>query len=169
MFDHNKQLQKAIDTLYEKMKSLNYGDRFSWNKLAQMSDLSTKDMNKVYYVTNKVCLMLMKNDQKYLETEHKYGKRIINPQEHQLIAKKTANKSVRIYKKAGAVLASTNMEELTDEQKKEVIEAANRYNTLEMFTTEMLKKKQIGIAGKTDVRTASLFLDAIKLFTDKDK
>ena len=163
MFEKNKQLQKAINNLYNFLKKEEYGSKYSWAKLKEISGV-TKDEH-IYYVANRVCLMLMRNDQKFLETERTYGKRIVNPSEHGLIAKKTANKSVKIYRKAGAVLASTNMEELSEDQKKDVIDAANKYNTLEMFANEMFKKKQIGNASKSDVKTAGLFLDAIKLFS----
>lgn len=167
MFEKNKQLQQAIDTLYENLKDEEYGKKISWNKLKALAGNESLSKDNLYYVANKVCLMLMRNNQRYLETVRKAGKRIINPDEHQLVAKKKVNKSVRIYRNAGAILASTNMDELTEEQKQQVIESANKYSTLEMFTLEMLKKKKIGKSNKEDVRTASLFLDAIKMFAGK--
>jgi len=167
MFEPNKQQQDAINKLYNKLKDEPYGARFSWDELKDLSGLDDVDKGVVYYIANKVCLMLMVTDQKYLATEFKYGKRIVNPNEHELIAKKTASKSVKIYKKAGAVLASTNMDELSEDEKRTVVDAANKYSTLEMFTNEMLKKKKIGEVGKDDLKTAGLFLDAIKMFAKK--
>lgn len=168
MYKPNKELQNAINVLYEFLKNENYGKSYSWHELSSLAGFKTFNSDNIYYVANRVCLMLMRNDKRYLQTVHGVGKRLINPNEHQLFAKKTANKSVKIYKKAGAILASTNMDELNDDQKREVIEAANKYTTLEMFTQEMLSKKRIGVSGKSDVRTASLFLDTIKAFSGKD-
>ena len=167
MFEKNKKLQNAIDKLYSILKDEEYGNTYSWNKLALLSGMPNTNKQDIYYIANKVCLLLMKHDQKYLITEHGSGKRIVIPSEHNLIAKKTANKSVKIYRKAGAVIASTNLDKLNDEEKNEIIQAANKYSTLEMFTNEMLKKKKIGQSSKEDVKTASLFLDTIKMFADK--
>jgi hypothetical protein len=168
MFEKNKELQRAIDKLYTELKDEEYGSKYSWEELRNLAGLRpTIGKNEVYYVTNKVCLMLMAYEQKYLDTVHKYGKRIVNPEEHGILAKKKAKKSVKIYRKAGAIIACTNMDKLTEEQKKQMIDNANKFSTLEMFAQEMLKKKQIGKTSKDNIKTASLFLDAIKMFTDK--
>ena len=92
--------------------------------------------------------MMMQFDQKYLVTVVGVGKRIINPAEHSVVAKHKVKRSVRLYRQAGAVLSSTNTDMLTSDQKRQVIEDANKYSTLEMFANEVLKKKQIGISTK---------------------
>lgn len=167
MFERNKMLEKAVERLYEIVRKEKYGTKFTWDEIAHLSGIDGDDRQKLYYVANKVCLLLMRNDQKYLETVANHGKRIVNPSEHNVLAKKKVNRSVKIYRKAGNILASTNLDELDEEQKNEVITSANKYRTLEMFTTEMLNKKQIGKSSKDDIKTAGLFLDAIKMFSDK--
>lgn len=168
MFDKNKKLQEAINNLYVDLKDKDYGQVFTWEEIAKKSGLNNPDKNLVYYVANKVCLMLMVHDSRYLATEHGKGKKIIKPEEHTLYSKKKAQRSVKIYRQAGAIMHATNMDLLSAEQKKEAIDNANKWSTLQMFAEEMLKKKQIGKSSIPDVRTAGLFLDAIKLFSKKD-
>lgn len=170
MFEKNKVLQKAINTLYEQLKEEQYGKKFSWKTLRIMIGEEGQEMTQdnLYYVVNKAGLLLMGNDQKFLMSIYKYGKRIINPREHTIIAKKTISKSVKIYRKAGQVLASTNMDKLTKEQKTDVIESANKYKTLEMFATEIIKRKKIGVRKEEDIKNASIFLDTIKMFTKEE-
>jgi len=158
-------IQGAIRTLYDAMREKEYGEKFAWDELRQMTGVIDLPLDRLYYVCNKVCLLLMEHDQKYLETINSYGKRIILPSEHGIVANKKVKRSVRIYRKAGAVLTSTNMGELTDDQKKQIVYDANKYSTLEMFAREMLNKKQLGKSEEEDGSKASLFLDAIKLFT----
>ena len=166
MYAKNKLLEKAINRLYERVRTEEYGCKFTWEELRVISGLDGEDKANLYYVANKVCLMLMEHDQKYLETLAGYGKRIVNPSEHNLIAKKKVARSVKIYRKAGSILASTNLDKLSEDEKLSIINEANKYRTLEMFTSEMLKKKQIGKSSKGDVKTAGLFLDAIKMFSE---
>lgn len=164
-FAKDELLQKKINILYENLKGRPYDTKITWKEIKNIIGLD--DIRQVYYVANKVCLLLMYHDSKYLATEHGVGKRIIKPNEHDVVAKKNVKKSVKIYKKSGAILASTNMDLLTDDEKDRVIVNANKYATLEMFANEMLKKKEIGKKSPDDVRTASLFLDAIRMFTQK--
>lgn len=168
MYEKNKELQRAIDRLYNELKDSEYNSRYSWSELARLAGLHQSIGKEIiYYIANKVCLMLMTYDQKYLDTVRSFGKRIVEPKDHGVLAKKKAKKSVKIYRKAGAIIACTNMDKLTDEQKATMVESANKYNTLEMFASEMLRKKQLSKSSKSDIKKAGLFLDAIKLFTDK--
>jgi hypothetical protein len=165
-FIKNKVLETAIMNLYNSLKDEPYGQQFSWKDIAQRTKLKDKlTQDNLYYIANKVCLLLMSSDNRYLETKQGYGKRIIKPEEHNYVAKKKVKSSVKIYHKAGQILASTNMDELTEEQKKQIIYDANKYSTLEMFAKEILQKKKIGVSQKEDLSKASLFLDTIKLFT----
>jgi hypothetical protein len=59
------------------------------------------------------------------------------------------------------------MDNLSDDEKKQIIMDANKYTTLEMFAKEVLQKKKIGITKKEDIAKASLFLDAVKLFSNQ--
>ena len=166
----NKKIQFAVDRLYKELKDIDYGKEYKWEELMELAGLpKDANMSEIYYIANKVCLMMMQFDQKYLVTVVGVGKRIINPAEHSVVAKHKVKRSVRLYRQAGAVLSSTNTDMLTSDQKRQVIEDANKYSTLEMFANEVLKKKQIGISTKDDNRTAGLFLDAIKMFTDSKK
>ena len=169
MFEKNRQLEKAINNLYTEIKDKEYNDKLSWEELKKLCNVPGMVVSKqqLYYVVNKVCVLLMTHDRKFLVGVMGFGKRIINPDEHSVVAKKVVKKSVKIYRKAGTILASTNMDELNDKQKQEVIESANKYSTLELFASEVIRKKEIGKSSKGDVKTASLFLDAIKLFADK--
>ena len=165
-FDSDKQIEKAVNQLYDALCDAPYDTRFSWDELRDLAGLSKKTtMQRMYYVVNKVCVLLMGGAQRYLVTEMGNGKRIIKPGEHQLEAKKKVKRSVRIYRAAGHILASTNMDELSEEQKREVMENANKYATMEMFSRELLSKKRIGSASSDNVRLAGVFLDTIKLFT----
>jgi len=62
--------------------------------------------------------------------------------------------------------SSTNLNELNEEEQKNIIESANKYHTLEMFTSEILKKKKIGTYNKIDSRSAGLIMDTMKFFSD---
>lgn len=165
MFSKNKELQRAVDKLYENIKDCKYGEKFSWGVLKELSGNEKLKKQELYYVVNSACLLLMQNDMKYLQSIHGFGKYIIEPREHNIVAKKKAKKSVKIYRTAGQVLASTNLELLTEDQKREVVDSANKYSTLEMFSQEMLKKRKLSSAKKEDILNASFFLDAIQLFS----
>jgi len=164
MFDINKELQVAINKTYEAVHDHEHGATFTWDELRAFTGLRSASKEKMYYIANKVCLMLMRHDSKYFDTIPGKGKRIILAEEHGVIAKKTVNKSVRIYRKAGAILASTDMDKLSEDQKRDVIEKANKYATLELFAKEVLKTKKIGKNTPDQIEKAGLFLDTIKLF-----
>jgi len=166
MIKKNKKIENAINNIYEEIKSCDYDTKFNWDKLAKMTKILSIKKEDLYYILGKVNLLLMQFDQKCLITIHGFGKRIINPKEHDLLAKKTAKKAVKQYKKAGAIISSTNLNELNEEEQKNIIESANKYHTLEMFTSEILKKKKIGTYNKIDSRSAGLIMDTMKFFSD---
>lgn len=167
MFEKNKKIQDCVDRLYGVLKDAEYGSEYTWEELDAISGFGG-DMKGSYYIANKVCSRLMVFDQRFLVTIQNFGKKIINPSEHSVMAKKTIKKSVKVYKRAGSILACTNMDKLTEEQKVEVVENANKYSTLQLFASELLKKKKIGGGGGSDRQTAGLFLDVIKMFTEKE-
>lgn len=162
-------IEKAVTQLYDNLKDTEYGSRYTWHRLKELSGFGNREIKQetLYYVANKVCVLLMQQEQKYLETEIGYGKRIIRPNEHVGASRKIVKRSVRIYRKAGEISGSTNFDNLTEREKQEAIEHANKWRTLEMFSKELLKSKRIGTVKKEDVATAGIFLDAIKAFTDK--
>lgn len=171
MFKRNIFYEKAITTLYENIRGSDYGTKYSWKDLQKLAGLENKqvDIECIYYIANKVCLLMMQSDQRFLMTVPSFGKRIINPVEHSAVAKKKVKHIAMGYRDVGKVIASTNMDMLSQEQKNQVVEDANRYSTLEMFANEMLKKKSVGIVKKNDVLTAGLFLDVIKMFQKQEK
>jgi DNA polymerase III delta prime subunit len=165
----NEMLELATNTLYDKLKTAEYGSRHSWDDMRKMAGLpSGIKKESVYYVASKVRWLLMRYDNRLLQTVAGFGKRIAKPEEHSGAAKKKVRKSVKVYKEGGAILASTNMEMLTEEQRNEVMEQAGKYRTLEWFASELLKTKRIGHSAPTDQIAAGHFLDMIK-FMSKPK
>lgn len=141
--EKNQKIERAIKELYNILKEKPYNTQLSWKEIKEMTKEEELTKEQIYYITEKVNEMMMSYDSKYLVTVYKIGKRIINPNEHKIEARKTVKKSTKMYKKAGAILASTNLDELKPEEKQQIIEDANKFRTLELFTERLLKKKKI--------------------------
>lgn len=146
----NMQIDLATRKLYDYLHTMDYGQTITWQELANNSGAQLSQ-TQLYYVCNAVNEMLMSNVSRCLTSVTGVGKRIINPSEHSMSARKTAKRSVRIYEKAGKILASTNLDKLSDDEKNQVINDANKFRTLQLFTEVALKKKQLkgndGILG----------------------
>ena len=84
--------------------------------------------------------MLLLSERKYLDTSHGRGKRILNPDEHILTARKTVRRSAKLYRKAGHQLAATNCDMLNEEGRNRVLEEARKWSTLEHLHNELLRK-----------------------------
>ena len=169
LMEKNPVLDRCVNQLYEAIKESAYNTKYSWDQLKSLAGLRSMKQETLYYVVNKVCLLMMANNQRYLVTECKYGKRVILPSEHGIAAHNTIKKSARVYRKAGAIIASTNMEELSEAERNDIIDRANRYSTLEAFSNEILRRKRVGVDVKESARMANVFLDAVKLFTRGDE
>ena len=164
----NPVLEYAAEKLYSAIKDADYGSKFSWDELECLGGFKKGEVKRsqLYIVVAKVCLLLMVNDKKYLYTVHGFGKRIIEPIEHSVVAKNKVKRSVKIYRKAGEVLGSTNMDCLSSDEQKQIIHEANKYRTLQTFTNELLNKKKVGHSTDDSRDLAGFFLDAIKLMSD---
>lgn len=159
-FKKNPKTEKAINTLYESIRELPYDQRISWGELNKRTG-TTLSVENLYYVVQRVNDLMMANDSKYMETVHGFGKRIINPSEHSTVARKKVRKSVKIYRKAGAILASTNMDELNEDQKTQILSDAKKWQTLELVHNELLKKKEKKLT--TEQKESKIMLDMISL------
>jgi len=166
MFTRNRDIDLAVNNLYEKVKNAEYGSRYSWKQFLDMTGIKTPfTKNQLYHILGRVSSLMMANDMRVFTTIHGYGKRIINPDEHNITAKKQIKRSVKLYRNAGGILAATNLDLLNEEQKNEVISDANRYRTLELFAVEVLKKKTLPHLEGAE-NPANLILDMIKLFSN---
>ena len=137
-FEKNPRIQRAIRVLYEFMRELEYGTEISWDDLKLRTELPSISQQTLYRIVNKVNDLLI-TDSKYMSTVHGFGKRILKPTEHRVEAKKKVKSSARIYRKAGTILASTNMDSLDEQERNRVIEEAKKWQTLEHIHTELLK------------------------------
>ena len=137
-FEKNPKVQRAIVELYEFIKTVDHGTDISWEDLKAKTGLPAVSQDLLYRIVNKVNELLI-TDSKYMSTVHGFGKRILNPTEHRVEAKKKVKSSARIYKKAGLILASTDMDRLDEQEKIRVIEEAKKWQTLEHIHTELLK------------------------------
>jgi hypothetical protein len=166
----NFEIEKAVKKLYEAVKDTEYDKKFSWADLKRLSGLENKSdkIDTLYYVVNKVNSMLMVNNQRFLITQYGFGKRVIRPDEHSGVAKGEVKKSIKKYRRAGAILACTNIDDLSESQKTEVINSANKYRTLELFTSDILRRKSISdMSNKEKLQTADLLINTMDLFKKK--
>jgi len=172
MIRTDKFLEEHTGILYNELKNKEYGEKLSWENLRKLANLDRSvDMDTLYYIANKCCIMLMANDKKYLKTIFGYGKMIIEPNQHIGESKRKVKQSVKKYIIAGKILNATNMEMLSLEEQKEVIEKANKFSTLKMFTEEiLLERKTLPDKRKSkDMRRTELISDIVTLLTDDKK
>jgi hypothetical protein len=171
-YKHRPEIDAAINSLYAVLKDKPYGSKFSWEQLAEYAGdniiQNSDGKSTLYYIVSQSGILLMRHDQRFLQTELGYGKRIIHPKEHGTIARRTVGRSVRLYRNAGLILAATNMDELTPQQKQEVILDANRYRTLALFTETLLNSKKLGVVETEDPSKAGFFLDLIKTLSESN-
>lgn len=163
MIKKSKELTECVDSVYNYLKGKEYDSRFSWEDLKQATGNMAVTKNRLYYILSRVNEMLMTTDSRCLQNVNGFGKRIIRPQEHVLVARKTVKRSVNIYKNAGRILGSTDLDRLDDDEKKEVVDDANKFRTLQLFTSELLKKKSLKDTRDIPKEDAGFLLDVIKL------
>jgi len=164
IIEKNPKVQIAIENLYSAFKIAEYGRVYTWDEIAKIMDEPTLAHNQVYYVGIKVNALLMANDQRVSKTIHGYGKKILNPTDHTGAAREKINQSTKKYVEAGKILMATNMEMLNTDEQKRVSDDARKFRTLELFTSELLKKKKLS-AGK-DGRKELIF-DVVKYLSDE--
>lgn len=166
-FKKNPNLEICINKLYLNLKDMEYGAKFSWNELATMCGPTGKIISatQLYYVVKVVDGMMQAADKKLLGNVRSYGKRIINPEEHSLLARRTVKRSVKIYKKAGMILHATNLDKLDKHQQKEIMSDAQKYKTLEFFAKEALSDSKAK-AGSVEHKITSKLLEVM---SDKSK
>lgn len=165
----NPEVVYATNNIYEALKTKEYGTQFTWDDLAKFSKLTNPPKPLLYYCTNRANKLLMMHDSRFLQNVHGLGKRILNPNEHAVTAKRTAQKSVRMYRKAGQILACTNVDQLTGDEKEQVIRDANRWRTLELFSSEMMKNKQIKTDADMSPENVRQAIDFIEFFKKAKK
>ena len=156
-------LQRAIDNLYNALKESEYGKSYSWDELYRLCGVKELSLPKLYYICLRVNAILAAHDSRYMVTEHGRGKRMLNPREHDDKAKAKVKESIKKYKAAGQILASTNVDLLTSDEKKRIVDDANRFRTLELFTTELLKKKKL--TNKAKAEQASIAFDMLRFIS----
>jgi len=141
-FKRRPETEESIFQIYNQVKDLDYGVSLNWDKLEKMSGY-VMSRERLYDVVDAVNRLLMSKHQKYMETIIGEGKRIVLPNEHSLAARKKVKESARIYRKAGLILASTNMNMLTNDEKEQIIRDSNRWRTLELVHNELINKRTL--------------------------
>lgn len=167
-FEKNPLLEKFIDNTYNNIKDDDYGVSYSWGELKEIASENTEQkpsQQQLYYILNKVNLLLML-ESKYLKTIIGFGKRILKPNEHVLESRKIVKQASKRYRKAGSIIGSTNMDKLNQDEKKDVITAANKWRTLEMFHNELIKTKKIKDES-LNKQSTKFILDYLELFGGK--
>jgi hypothetical protein len=160
----NKENKLLIQKMYDHLKTKEYGVSFSWDELASVIGKPNIERELLYDLVNHVNKKLMYYDKKYLDTIHGFGKRIILPNEHGEVSRKDVKSAVRKYRKAGKIIACTNMEELDTYQQEQIKSDAYKWRTLEFISAELSRKKQISSNIKKE-KNEDLVLDVIKLFS----
>jgi len=158
----NKELKVWVEQIYSILKDKSYGVSFSWDELASIINNPAISRAKLYQIIDKVNNKLMVNNRKYLETISGFGKRIIQPSEHSEVSRRSVKGAVRKYRKAGQVIASTNMDSLDEFQRKQIESDAMKWRTLELIGSEMSRKKVL--VKDKDVKD-DLVSDVIRLFS----
>jgi hypothetical protein len=164
-----KKIDEATIKLYNNLKDENYNTTITWEQLLQLTETPNLTKPELYYVVLRTNDLLMLNNQKHLKTIQGIGKRIINPNEHTIEARKTAKRSVNVYRKAGKIIASTNLDLLAPEEKSQVIEDAKKWKTLEFFTNEMLKRKAIAKTSNETTDSLSFVVNIVDFFNKSSK
>jgi len=162
----NKLYKDWAEKLYNFLKGQRYGFSISWTELAGFIGQPNLEREKLYVIIDKVNNRLMFNEQMYLETISGFGKRIIEPKEHSEVSRKSVKSAVRKYRKAGRIIASTNVSELDDYQRRQIENDAMKWRTLELISSEMARKRVVNSKG--DVKQ-DLVSDVIRLFSDEGK
>jgi hypothetical protein len=165
VYEQNKELNECKKILYDFFKDKEYGVSFSWEEIKKVLVGYKLNKQQLYLVLSIVNKMLV-TDQRQLETIHGWGKRILCPKEHVGASRKVIKQATKKYRHAGRIINATNMEMLSEDEKREAIDAANKWRTLELFTNELTKKKQI-TDDHVDPRTAKTVMDVIKLLSNK--
>jgi hypothetical protein len=165
-FKKNILIEKAINNLFNSIKDEDYNSQFEWDELAYRCGITPKPTKQQLYCILQKVNNLMGAEQKYLKTVCGFGKRIINPNEHGIEATRTVKKSARIYKKSGAILASTNMGKLTQEEQNQIMQQANKYKTLEMMSEQLINRRFIN-KERSYEKVGTLFLDFMKLIKEE--
>jgi hypothetical protein len=148
-FERDERIVRAVERLYNQLKDAAYGTTYSWDDIKLLTGLPQVSRERLYYISSRVNDLLL-HDSRYLETLMGVGKRLLNPEEHRVSARKQVKRSAKIYRKAGNILAATNLDaiESVDERKK-VISDANKFRTMELLHNVMLKKGSKKLGGSS--------------------
>lgn len=158
----NLMLERCMHNLYSHLKNADYDEFFTWEQLEGMAAASDKlTKQQLYYVVNKTNEMLLFEDRKCLATISGVGKRVMRPEEHREAARKRVRTSVSAYKRAGAILAATNLDRLSEDEKSKVVMDMNKWRNLQMLTEEAIKssRKKVEGSGRSKVVWQDAFGD----------
>jgi hypothetical protein len=163
-FERDDKIAKAVDKLYQHLKNADYGTEYSWADVKLLTGLPQVSQERTYYIASRVNDLLL-GDSRYLETVPGVGKRLLNPDEHRVSARKQVKRSARIYRKAGKILAATNIDEISSvDERQKVISDANKFRTMELLHDVMLRKDKRKVIGDAGVEKS--FFDLVGFLKD---
>lgn len=136
----------------------------SWEEVKQAIAVPIKDERMLYYICRKANELLHPNA-KHLETIFGYGKKLLEAEEHITAGRKYNKKSANNLKRSGEIYAATNMDELTADQKVELLDEARKWSSMELLHKELLRKKPGEVTS--GIETHKIAFDLVKHLTGK--
>jgi len=141
MYENNIKRQQRIDKMIEYVSSLNYGDMIPYSDIKNIIGVNPQTQEG-YLIMTKVNHALV-TKQMHLKTIMGKGRRLLNPSEHLDESRNKVKKALNPIKDSKQILESTNIDKLTDEQKKEVISEANKWKIMVSVFNEVRKQPMI--------------------------